>query len=160
MSEDERAIRELIATWIAASKAGDTDTVLGLMADDVLFHVPGQNPFGKEVFMAMSQNMKGIAFEAQSEVLEVEICGAFAWCRTHLTMTITPPNGNPMRRSGYTLSILHKGAGGRWLMFRDANLLAAEPPSPPKRLLPQRNASDSGKNTPLPTENLGAIAVQ
>ena len=36
MSEDERAIRELIATWIAASKAEDTETVLGLMADGVL----------------------------------------------------------------------------------------------------------------------------
>jgi ketosteroid isomerase-like protein len=31
-----------------------------------------------------------------------------------------------MRRSGYTLSILRKEAGGRWVMMRDANLLAAE----------------------------------
>jgi ketosteroid isomerase-like protein len=62
--------------------------------------------------------------------VEAEVCGAFAWCRTHLTMTITPPNGKSMRRSGYTLSILRKGADGRWVMFRDANLLAAESPSP------------------------------
>ena len=130
MSEDERAIRDLVATWIAASKAGDTDKVLGLMADDVLFHVPGQKPFGKDAFAAMAQGMKEIAFEAKSEVVEAEVCGAFAWCRTHLTMTITPPNGKSMRRSGYTLSILRKGADGRWVMFRDANLLAAESPSP------------------------------
>ena len=47
MTEDERAIRNLIATWIAASKSGDTATVLSLIADDVLFVVPGGQPFGK-----------------------------------------------------------------------------------------------------------------
>ena len=47
MTEDERAIRELIATWMRASMAGDTDTVLSLMADDVVFMVAGQEPFGK-----------------------------------------------------------------------------------------------------------------
>lgn len=31
MSDDERAIRDLIATWMSASQAGDTDTVLGPM---------------------------------------------------------------------------------------------------------------------------------
>lgn len=130
MSEDERAIRDLVASWIAASKAGDTETVLGLMADDVLFHVPGQKPFGKDVFIAMSHGMKGIELEARSEVLEVEVMGARAWCRTHLNMTVTPPDGKPMRRSGYTLSILRKGGDGKWRIFRDANMLVAEPPSP------------------------------
>ena len=35
MNEDERAIRELVDTWMTASKAGDTETVLYLMTDDV-----------------------------------------------------------------------------------------------------------------------------
>ena len=43
MTEDERAIRELVATWMAASANGETDTVLSLMADDVVFMVPGQS---------------------------------------------------------------------------------------------------------------------
>ena len=47
MTEDERAIREVIATWMRASVAGDTATVLSLMTDDVVFLVPGQEPFGK-----------------------------------------------------------------------------------------------------------------
>ena len=42
MTDDERAIRELIETWMAASKSGDVDTVLSLMADDVVFMVPGR----------------------------------------------------------------------------------------------------------------------
>jgi uncharacterized protein (TIGR02246 family) len=126
MADDERAIRDLIATWLAASKAGDVEKVLSLMADDVIFTVPGQKPFGKETFAAMSQGMKAMRFEAASEVLEVEVWGNRAWCRTQLTVTATPPGGNPIRRSGYTLSILRKEPDGAWVMFRDANLLTAE----------------------------------
>ena len=47
MTDDEQAIRELVATWMAASKAGDLDTVLSLMADDVIFMATGREPFGK-----------------------------------------------------------------------------------------------------------------
>ncbi len=39
-----RAIRDLVATWMAASKAGDLETVLSLMTDDAIFVVPGQKP--------------------------------------------------------------------------------------------------------------------
>ena len=47
MTDDERAIRDLVATWMPASQAGDVSTVLGLMADDVVFMVPGREPFGR-----------------------------------------------------------------------------------------------------------------
>jgi ketosteroid isomerase-like protein len=36
---------------------------------------------------------------------------------------MTPPDGKPMRRAGYVLTILRKTASGRWLLSRDANLL-------------------------------------
>jgi uncharacterized protein (TIGR02246 family) len=42
MTDDERAIRVLVATWMAASQAGDVSIVLGLMADDAVFMVPGR----------------------------------------------------------------------------------------------------------------------
>ena len=57
--KDEQKIRELVANWMAATKAGDLATVLSLMADDVLFMVPGQEPFGKEAFAAASQGIRG-----------------------------------------------------------------------------------------------------
>jgi ketosteroid isomerase-like protein len=38
-------------------------------------------------------------------------------------MTMTLPDGKRVRRAGYTLTILHKTADGRWLLARDANLL-------------------------------------
>ena len=124
MSDDERAIRELIAKWLAASKAGALDTVLGLMAEDMVFMVPGRS-FGKAEFAAASKAMQGMDFDAVSEVLEIEVLGSRAWCRTHLTVTMTPPNGKPVKRAGNTLSILRKDAG-KWVMTRDANMLAAE----------------------------------
>jgi ketosteroid isomerase-like protein len=41
MNNDEQAIRELVQTWMDATKKGDTARVLQLMADDVIFMVPG-----------------------------------------------------------------------------------------------------------------------
>jgi uncharacterized protein (TIGR02246 family) len=124
MSDDERAIRDLVATWMAASKAGDQDTVLGLMTDDVVFMVPGREPFGKEAFAAASQGMQGMRIEGTSDIVELQVLGDWAYLRNRLNVTITPPGGSPTTRSGYTLTILRKEADGRWLLARDANLLA------------------------------------
>jgi uncharacterized protein (TIGR02246 family) len=131
MSTDEAAIRQLIATWLDATQRGDTATVLSLMTDDVVFLVAGQPPFGKEAFAAASQAMSGVSFAGTSEIEELEIHGDWAWLRNRLRVVITPPGGQPVARSGYTLTILRKQAG-HWLLARDANLLTAETDSPKK----------------------------
>jgi uncharacterized protein (TIGR02246 family) len=123
MSEDERAIRELVATWMKASRDGDVSTVLGLMADDVVFMVPGREPFGKEAFAAASQGMKGMAIEGTSDIRELKVMGGWAYLRNHIRMTMTPAGGKPLSRTGYTLTILRKEPDGRWVLARDANLL-------------------------------------
>ena len=123
MSDDERAIRDMVATWMTASQAGDLDTVLGLMADDVVFMVPGREPFGKAEFAAISRGMGAARMEGQSDIRELEVIGDFAYLRNHIEVTMTPPGGQPVRRAGYTLTILRKTLDGRWLLARDANLL-------------------------------------
>jgi ketosteroid isomerase-like protein len=39
---------------------------------------------------------------------------------------MTPPEGEPVRRAGYTLTILRKEPSGKWVLARDANLLAVQ----------------------------------
>jgi uncharacterized protein (TIGR02246 family) len=126
MEQDERAIRNLISTWLQASAAGDTERVLGLMADDAVFLMPGQEPMvGKEAFAASQGALKGFALEAHNEVQEVKVLGDWAYCRTRLEVTVTPPGGAaPVKRAGHTLSVLQKQKGA-WLLVRDANMLAA-----------------------------------
>ncbi len=127
MSNDERAIRELIDTWMAASKAGDTATLLGLMTDDVVFMVPGREPFGKAEFAAASREMEDVRIDGSSEIRELQVLGDWAFLRGRLQMSMTAPGGDPVHRSGYTHTILRKEADGRWRLARDANLLAGVP---------------------------------
>jgi uncharacterized protein (TIGR02246 family) len=122
MTEDERAIRHLVATWMEASQKGDLDTVLSLMTDDVVFTVAGRDPFGKEAFAAASRGMEGVRMQGSSDIREIAVLGDWAYLRNFIALTITPPEGAPLKRAGYTLTILRK-IDGRWLIARDANLV-------------------------------------
>ncbi|NMV40659.1 SgcJ/EcaC family oxidoreductase [Ralstonia insidiosa] len=126
MTDDERAIRNVVETWLAASKAGDLPTVLCLMTDDVLFLTPGQAPFGKEAFAAMSNGMKDVQVDGTSDIQEVQVFGDIAYLRNALRIVITMPDGKVVRRSGQTLTILRKEADKKWRLVRDANLVVAE----------------------------------
>ena len=127
MRDDERAIRELVDTWLAASKAGDVAAVLSLMTDDAVFMVPGREPFGKEGFAAAAEAMDQVRLEGTSDIKEIQILGDWAYLRSHLKVAMTPPDGGAaVRRSGYTLTILRREPDGRWRLARDANLLTEE----------------------------------
>jgi uncharacterized protein (TIGR02246 family) len=128
MDNDEQAIRDLVVTWLAASKAGDTERVLNLMAEDVVFLMPGQPPMrGKAAFAAAQADLEQVAIDATSEIQEIKVFGEWAYIWTALSVVITPKTGGaPVKRAGNTLSILRKKAG-TWAIFRDANMLAAAP---------------------------------
>jgi uncharacterized protein (TIGR02246 family) len=78
--DDEQAIRELVDKWLAASKTGDLETVLSLMADDVVFMVPGKQPFGKETFAANSRSMKDLKVEGTSDIKEIQVLASGRGC--------------------------------------------------------------------------------
>ena len=128
MQDDEQQIRELVATWMAATKAGDVETVLGLMTDDVVFLVPGRPPMGKAEFAAAARaQASGDApsFDGSSDIQEIQVAGDWAWLWSRLRVVVTPPDGSPpLQREGHTLTVLRRSQG-RWLLARDANLLGA-----------------------------------
>lgn len=127
MQSDEQQIRQLVSTWHAASKAGDVDTVLSLMVDDVVFLVPGRPPMRKEEFASLSRVAPGKVApktDGTTEIQEIQVSGDWAFMWTKLSVVVTPPDGGPsIERAGHTLTVL-KRVNGRWLLARDANLLA------------------------------------
>jgi uncharacterized protein (TIGR02246 family) len=126
VATDEQQIRDLVARWHAASKAGDLDTVLDLMTDDVVLLVPGRAPMGKQEFAASSRTPSGTArpqMDVGSEIKEIQISGDIAFMWTRLSVVVTPPGGVRVERAGHTLTVLRR-VQGRWLLARDANLLA------------------------------------
>jgi uncharacterized protein (TIGR02246 family) len=127
MNSDEQQIRDLVATWMSATKAGDIATVLSLMTDDVVFLVAGQEPFGKQHFAAALKPAASGAsmpkIDGRSEIQEVQVSGDFAYMWSRLNVEMTMPDGKLTQRSGHTLSVFRK-TGGRWQLARDANLLS------------------------------------
>jgi uncharacterized protein (TIGR02246 family) len=127
MHDDEREIRQLVSTWMAASKAGDVERVLSLMADDVVFLVPGRPPMRKADFAAAARAQSGPdapQFDGSSDIQEIKILGDWAFMWTKLIVVITPPGGDKaVTRTGHTLSILKK-ENGKWVLARDANMLS------------------------------------
>ena len=131
MLDDEQQIRELVAAWMAATRSGDVDTVLGLMTDDVVFLVPGRDPMRKAEFAAgmRAQAGAGPSFDGRSDIQEIQVAGEWAWMWSRLHVVATPADGSPrMQRHGHTLTVLRK-VRGRWLLARDANLLGAPQPA-------------------------------
>jgi uncharacterized protein (TIGR02246 family) len=131
LRNDEQAIRELLLTWYRATASGDLPRLLTLMAEDVIYLVPGQPPMrGRDAFAAGFQAaLQRFRIDAAGEIQELQITGDWAYCWTRLSVTMTPLEAGspPVRRTGNTLSILRKQADGAWVLFRDANMLTAEP---------------------------------
>jgi uncharacterized protein (TIGR02246 family) len=128
MQSDKQEIRQLATTWMTATKAGDIETVLSLMAEDVVFLLPGQPPMiGKSAFAAVARaqsNQQAPQFDGTSEIQEIKVLGEWAFMWTKLSVVVIPPGGAPsITRAGHTLSILKK-QNGKWVLARDANMLS------------------------------------
>lgn len=127
MNSDEDQIRELVATWMSASRNGDVETVLNLLTEDAVFLIPGRAPMRKAEFATLSRAQTGAGtpqIDGHSEIQELQVLGDWAFMWTQLRVVVTPADGAPpIERAGHTLSILQK-VQGRWRLARDANLLA------------------------------------
>jgi uncharacterized protein (TIGR02246 family) len=122
---DEQQIRALIAKWMEASRAGDFDARMNLLADDVVFLTPGNPPMRRDDFAAASKSMDGkVHIDGHAEVQEITVHGDFATCWTRLEVSVTPvAGGDTIKRAGNVLSVFRRGTDGQWRIWRDANLL-------------------------------------
>lgn len=124
---DETQIRDLVAAWMYATRTHDVEAILELMTDDVVFLVPGRPPMGKAEFEAAARaQAAGDAprLEGRIEIRELQVFEDWAFMWSQLSVVATPPNGGPpTTRSGHTLTVFRRKEG-RWLLARDANLLA------------------------------------
>jgi uncharacterized protein (TIGR02246 family) len=125
-TDDEQEIGETVAAWLRESAAGNVAAVLALMTDDAVFLVAGKPPVrGKRAFAAGQEAfLHKFHLDATSEIQEIEVVGNWAYAWTTLRVVMTPrEGGDRIERTGPTLSIFRKESG-RWLLTRDANMLA------------------------------------
>jgi uncharacterized protein (TIGR02246 family) len=74
MNADEQAIRNLVAQWHQATAARDVETILGLMAEDVVCPVAGQAPM--KAWVAFEKTLRALLschrVESTSDIQEVQ----------------------------------------------------------------------------------------
>jgi uncharacterized protein (TIGR02246 family) len=126
MSDDEQAIRDVIDNWARATAAGDIAEVMTMMTEDAIFLTPGQPPMGRDGFAAgFLAAVEHLRIEANPNPQEIDVSGNLAYCWNHIDVRVMAhAGGAPNRLAGYTLTIFRK-QNGKWLLARDANLLAA-----------------------------------
>jgi len=125
MHPDEQAIREVVATWDRATRAGDVDALGPLMAEDVVYLVAGRPPMrGRDTFLELARSMQGGgSVEPSGEFEEIRLMGDWAYAIRHLYVAVTQTGAETVRRAGPVLSIFRRESDGRWVLARDANLL-------------------------------------
>ncbi len=120
----EQQIRDLVAAWARASEAGDLDAIKLLMDEEILFLTPGNKHLCRDTFVQhFENNVKQMNLNVSADVREVEVRDDLAFARTWLEVRVTPSNGEPVTRTGYTLSVYRRRPGGPWKLWRDANLV-------------------------------------
>jgi uncharacterized protein (TIGR02246 family) len=126
MQSDEEQIRQLVSTWMKATKTGDAETVLSLISEEAVFLATGQPVMYKSDFAAAARAQSDAEtpqFDGKSEIQEIKVLGDWAFMWARLTVGVTPPGGGKtITRAGHTLSILKK-ENGIWVLARDANML-------------------------------------
>jgi uncharacterized protein (TIGR02246 family) len=130
MTSDEQAIRELYETWRRASRAGEVETLLGLITDDVVFLAPGQPPIrGKAAVRDLFALALGrFEMEQDFRIEEIQVLGEWAFCWGVDSSTMRPRGGGEaVRARGMGLSLLRKERGA-WRFARGINNMTRETP--------------------------------
>jgi len=130
METAEQQIRRTVEEWHRRTAQGDLDGVLGLMSEDAVFLRCGHPPMTKAQFAAGFREWAGRArIESSHEVKDIRASGDVAYLWSYISIVMTSKeNGASTARDGHVLSVFRKSPSGKWLLARDANLIAAAGP--------------------------------
>lgn len=121
---DESAVGNYFSRWQRAASTNDLAAMLAMIADDAVFLVAGQAPFGKREFAEMQAGTNAFQLDFESTIGGLTIHGDLAVCWCRLAVTMTPrADAEPVLRRGHTLTVLRHESDGQWRLWRDANLL-------------------------------------
>ena len=126
MPSDEQAIRTFHSTWIDAVNAGDLDRLLAMMTADAVFLIVGEESVGRDAFSTKFAGAhQQLRIRCVSDLVDVVIADEVAYTLSRDSLTVSPLAGGDERRlAGDRLTVYRKQPDGRWLLDRDANVLA------------------------------------
>jgi uncharacterized protein (TIGR02246 family) len=127
LATDEQQIRDLMAEWSRRTADGDIEGVLALMTDDAVFLTRGNAPMTKADFTAGFRGFAGkVEIEATQDIKDLQVSEDLAYAWSHLSVAMTnAETGSRTERVGHVLTVFRKSPAGKWLLARDANLMAA-----------------------------------
>ena len=122
-TQDEQAIRDAIAEWSDATLAHDLSRILPLMAEDVVFLIPGGELRGREGFSKQFESgAPSMKVQPSMDIQEIMVFGDYAYVWNRISVLLYPEAGGaPKKLGGDALSIFKKGTDGKWVIFRDSN---------------------------------------
>jgi len=129
---DRNAIMALLDQWHLATRAKDTQAILALVTDDVVFLPPSMPPIkGKKevgnMYRTFFPRYREINHESIIEEVRIAADWAFLWGIDELRLT--PESGEPeIHLKGKGLSILKRQFDGSWRFWRGINNMTPQPP--------------------------------
>jgi uncharacterized protein (TIGR02246 family) len=121
----EKELREALAAWLRATDADDAEALLPLVALDAVFLAPGRAPVeGREAWKSAREPRPG-GVHFHCDVQQVAAYGEAGHAWGEVALVIPAAEGAPeIRVEGHTMWLFRKDAAGRWLMAREARMLA------------------------------------
>jgi len=113
--------------WRRLTAQGDLDGLLALTTYDVVFLTPGNPPIRRKEFAEGFRQVSAKArIESTQDVRDIRVSGDIAYAWSELSVVLTPHDeaGGKWENSGHVLSVFQRSGTGKWLLARDANLMA------------------------------------
>lgn len=125
MAPDEKDLRDALAAWIRATDEEDVEALSALVAPDVVLLAPGRQPVvGREAWAAAREPRPG-GVHFHCDVQQVTAYGDAGHAWGEVALVIPAAEGAPeVRVEGHTLWLFRKDGAGKWLMAREAKMLA------------------------------------